>query len=212
MPIEPIDPTLIKIPELDPLSPGPDELLGEGDDHMRVVKSAVQNTFPVIGTGSCTLKAPAINQTFETLRPSSGIIAWWAEDDITPLPEGWAPCDGQIHNGITTPIMDSVFFRHAIDGEVPGSTEGSNLFTGNVESHILTVEEMPSHKHDVTIGGGDSFREALKSGSSYDVGGAVPFVVGYKGGSLGHVHTLSYDNQPLYYTLQPITYVGIGGI
>ena len=212
MPIEPIDPTAIKISELDPLSPGPEEFLGEGDDHMRLVKSAVQNTFPDIGTGSCVLDAPEINQAYAALTPLAGLITWWSELSTEPFPEGWAPCDGGTYNGIQTPLIQHMFFRHGTAEEVPGTVSGFNIIEVSVEPHTLILDEIPSHHHTVAHLGGDTFREALGNGGDYDVGGAVPFVVGYTGGDLGHTHTFSYGNQPLFFVLQAITYVGIGGL
>ena len=39
--------------------------------------------------------------------------------------------------------------------------------------------------------------------------GGVPIGYDAKGGDEAHLHTMTYDNQPPFFVLQPITYVGV---
>ena len=214
MPIEPIDPTLIKIPELDPLSPLADEFLGEGDDHMRIVKNALQNTFPVIGTGACSLSADEINQSFLCINAEAHIIMYWAEDPtVVPYPEGWAACDGQPHNGITTPLIQDMFIKYATDSETVGGIVGVETHSEGLQPTVLTIDQTPVHSHTWTQPWG-------KGGGSVDPNGDYPEASGgdqgvgvsTEGSSSSHDHPMTYDNQPQYCVLHAITYVGIGGI
>ena len=207
MPIEPIDPLILKIPDLDPLSPGADEFLGEGDDHMRIVKSATQNTFPVIGESSCTLTAEEINHMYVATGVS--MVMWWAESDIVPLPEGWALCDGGVYNGITTPIIASMFLKHGNATEVIGNTGGVKFYDEGLGDHSLNMNEMPHHGHTYEIDTGPEVDDAANSGSDYDQGSPEDQTVEYRGGDEPHSHPFTHDNEPLFFTLQAITYVGV---
>ena len=66
----------------------------------------------------------------------SGLIAIWKGSTST-IPDGWILCDGQ--NG--TPDLRDKFVLGAGNSYSVDSTGGE-------ETHVLTVEEMPSHSHD----------------------------------------------------------------
>lgn len=66
----------------------------------------------------------------------SGVIWPWYHGEGTPVPDGWALCDGQ--NG--TPDLRGRFILGASASHAMGSTGGSEEVT-------LTVEQMPEHNH-----------------------------------------------------------------
>jgi len=76
--------------------------------------------------------------------PLGGIIMWSG----TTVPAGWALCDGSTVNSKVTPDLRGRF--------VLGSGSGSGLIArtlgafGGEESHLLTINEMPSHTHPLT--------------------------------------------------------------
>jgi microcystin-dependent protein len=82
-----------------------------------------------------------------------GMILMWS-GTIGTIPNGWALCDGT--RG--TPDLRSRFI-------VGASTPGGQLATGltvkevndisGTEKHILTIDEMPAHHHNINTGGGD---------------------------------------------------------
>lgn len=95
--------------------------------------------------------------TFENaLVPVGGIIMWSG----STAPTGWALCDGQ--NG--TPDLRDRFIVGAGSGYIPGDTGGANTVT-------LTVGQMPSHKHGITLNHGTS--------RSYDGGGGDDDPIGW---------------------------------
>jgi microcystin-dependent protein len=77
--------------------------------------------------------------------PVGGIIMW---SGTTP-PAGWALCDGGTYNGQITPDLRGRF--------VLGLGAGTNLTArtlsqrGGEEAHVLSVNEMPAHRHTLTL-------------------------------------------------------------
>jgi len=82
--------------------------------------------------------------------PKGGIIMW--SGAVDQIPEGWALCDGS--DG--TPDLRDRFVVGAAGGYAVAATGGE-------ASHVLTIDEMPSHNHSVTDPG---HRHAYKHGSS----------------------------------------------
>ena len=211
MPVEPISPEVIKIPNLDPASPQGNELVGEWDDHMRLTKSALKNSFPAIGEGSCSLTAEQINQNYAAITKSCGIIIWWGENDTTNLPDGWARCDGGTYNGIVTPVIESMFLKHGNAEEAQGSVGGKKGYTSGLLPHPLLPNEVPPHNHTIDTGLGGAGEDAREA-SDYNEGagdGPTSFSISPIGESSSHEHTFSYDNQPPFFVLRAITYVGV---
>lgn len=114
--------------------------------------------------------------------PKGAIIIW--SGALTEIPVGWALCDGT--NG--TPDLRGRFVLGAGNTYSVGSTGGE-------ETHTLTIEEMPSHSHEINRtfssgGGGSGGGDINTSGS-----GKTPFSLLETGGSQSH------NNMPPYYCL-----------
>ena len=209
--IEPTPIGTIKIPELDPALPEYDDGVGEGDDHLRLVKGALRNTFPVIGEGQCPLTAEQINHSYACMTPTSGMIMWWFGDyTVDPLPIGWALCDGGTHNGIVTPLIESVFLKQGNTSEVVGQLGGIRTHTDFLAPHTLISTEVPIHSHDLTINLTDGYEEVYTHGDDKGKsGGATGITTNYIGGNESHHHPVTQDNLPAFYVLEPLTYVGV---
>jgi microcystin-dependent protein len=67
----------------------------------------------------------------------AGLIAMWS-GLIANIPAGWTLCDGTLG----TPDLRAHFVRGAPAGSEAGATGGE-------DTHVLTVAEMPSHKHSI---------------------------------------------------------------
>merc|ERR1712065_32570 len=94
-----------------------------------------------IVTGNLTIDGNlTVNGKFNYL-PKGIVVAYTGET----APKGWALCNGE--NG--TPDLRGRFIYGY--GARQGSSVGK---TGGEESHRLTVEEMPSHNHDMDKEGG----------------------------------------------------------
>ena len=118
--------------------------------------------------------------------PKGGIIIW--SGSANDIPEGWALCNGQ--NG--TPDLRGRFVLGAVEETGVKYSVGN---TGGEETHTLTVDEMPSHSHEISRtfgggGGGSGGGDINTSGS-----GRTPFSILPAGGNQPH------ENMPPYYTL-----------
>lgn len=70
----------------------------QGDDHVRLIKSVLQNTFPNL-TGAVNATQEDINKLLDISNfLPSGIIAMWSGSEAD-IPDGWAFCDG---TGVTS--------------------------------------------------------------------------------------------------------------
>ncbi len=125
------------------------------------------------------------------------------------IPKGWLICDGENK----TPDLRGRFIvgeggrDQFIHGNTGGTTKHSHQI--EVESHKLTIDEMPRHSHSgvygnknfpdnteaVYVGEGDKYRYV---GKNYCAGTA------YVGGGAAHKHNASSQDRshlPPYYTL-----------
>ena len=78
--------------------------------------------------------------------PVGCIILW--SGSASAIPDGWALCDGQPHNGRATPDLRNRFIVGAGGAYQVGDTGGE-------DKHKLTESEMPSHRHSYTFTGAD---------------------------------------------------------
>ena len=122
------------------------------------------------------------------------ICAWSGAEDA--IPTGWALCDGT--RG--TPDLRGKFLLGGGGSYVPGSTGGE-------ERHTLTVDEMPSHTHNVDVPrrcSVDELGDAIGQGrpSTYQ---AAPRTSTNTGGGQSH------NNMPPYYALCFVMYLGADG-
>jgi hypothetical protein len=167
--------------------------------------------------------------------------------DVGDIPSGWALCDG--NNG--RPDLRNRFIVGVGSDYVLGDVGGDDILTGLVtasgggsgttDEHVLTIDEIPAHGHDLWVHTGTNSSDANGFGyaSAQGVAGdsATPQgyldvdsgnqLVGDAGGGLGHTHTFSdahthtiadQDNRPPYYALYFIiktdpegSYGGVGG-
>ena len=131
------------------------------------------------------------NGNLNSIQFPKGIVVIWT-GSVDQIPDGWALCDGQTINGFQTPDLRTKFLL-GINKSSNNASYRTIGGTGGEENHTLTVEEMPSHTHNVdggviTVGspnqlsgGGGYF---YKSGISLPTGGGKP-----------------HNNMPPYYTV-----------
>lgn len=142
------------INELNVNWPVPTDKIREGDDHLRVIKTALVNSFPNIG-GAVELSHTQLNLLpdyltafIQHLFPVGGIIAW--SGAINTIPAGWVLCDGA--NG--TPDLRNRFIVGAGSTYAVGATGGATSVTSSSTSISLTIQgtalttaQIPSHDH-----------------------------------------------------------------
>jgi microcystin-dependent protein len=151
--------------------------------------------------------------------PVGGIIMW--SGSTTAVPDGWALCNGQTINGITTPNLSGRFIVGVgtATGTGAGPTNYTSGATGGEETHTLAVSEMPAHSHGGTTStdgnhthdysrpnGGEGYVAAFNS--SDEVFKWNQFGTYTSTTSGNHAHTISSDgggaaheNRPPYFAL-----------
>lgn len=144
------------INELNVNWPVPTDKIREGDDHLRVIKTALVNSFPNIG-GAVELSHTALNlipdmvtELRKHLCPRGGIMLW--SGSTGTIPSGWVLCDGA--NG--TPDLRGRFVIGAGGDYAVGATGGaasantsSTSISLTIQGTALTAAQMPSHEHFV---------------------------------------------------------------
>lgn len=168
------------INQLDQNAPDGLDRKSEGDDHLRMIKRALKNTFAKF-TGPTQISNTQLD---ELAQPGSyfkkGMVVMWYGLH-TEVPAGWLLCDGV---GGTTPNMVGripmgsgpwVAHRQVAGTEKP--TWALTIST-TVAGHSLSVAELPPHTHGSygpTVGiafkgGRDANSEAVKKQETDPVG------------------------------------------
>lgn len=161
MPVE----TATVISDLEPMYPTGSDSFSEGDDHLRLLKSAIKNTFPNI-TGALTGTHVDLNALTDEAsdlldrRVPSGVIVMWSGTKAS-VPNGWAICDGA--NG-TPDLNDRFILGNSGDTRGAGgsshtattSSAGSHNHGGSTANHTLTVSQIPAHTHGLRLMTSDS--------------------------------------------------------
>lgn len=107
------------------------------DDHIRLIKAAILQTFPNI-KGQVT----ATHESLNNAMPVGGIIMWSG----ATVPAGWALCNGQTvaksdgSGNITTPDLRDRFIVGTGGSYAVGATGGLAL-------NYLSVAQLPPHNH-----------------------------------------------------------------
>ncbi|MBB4039095.1 microcystin-dependent protein [Microvirga flocculans] len=204
------------INQLDPSNPAAPDLLADTDNHLRLIKQVIKNTFPNV-TGPVTLTQHGLNGAV----PIGGIILWSGATNA--IPAGWVLCAGQTgisrsdgEGTINVPDLRNRFIVGAGGSYTVGQTGGSQAQTGTTDTqgshahsgstgvagghyhggrtadHRLTIAQMPSHDHSVyhgsvANGGGSALMRASATGST-----SASFIEN-RGGGDPHSHGIGWD-------------------
>lgn len=204
------------INQLVPSNPLGTDDRSQGDDHLRLIKQVLQNTFPNIN-GEVTASDEVLNQAASpgSLCPP-GIIVMWS-GTVGTIPSGWKLCNGvgTISNGNPVPnLVDRFIVGSETDaggnyniGQTGGAATHTHTVT--VAGTALTVDQIPAHSH--TPIGGSLFMSAPRGGfpGGNLVDGGLNGAYGAAttantGGSQTHTHgatTSSDSNIPPYFAL-----------
>jgi hypothetical protein len=207
------------INQLNAANPSPTDLLGQGDDHIRLLKTVLKATFPNL-TGPFALSNDDVDDLVLAVQRAApvGLIAnWWGL--AADVPAGWAICNGQTvarsdgaGNIVTPDLRDKVIIgagtvagelqafgaataaatSSSAGGHTHGVTgTGTHTHSVAVAGHALTVDEIPPHSHTVSngIGSSTTYAEGGRGGTNYTMN------TGSTGGGVAHSHdaTISGD-------------------
>jgi microcystin-dependent protein len=124
------------ISQLNVSNPLSTDTVSQADDHLRLIKNALKNTFP-------NLDAPVTATPAQLNAPVPvGLIAMWS-GAIGAVPSGWLLCNGS--NG--TPDLRDRFIVGAGSTYAIGNTGGSATVT-------LNESQLPNHTHVISATSG----------------------------------------------------------
>ena len=179
--------------------PGSDPL-GQADDHLRLIKSALKSTFPNIN-GVCNATPLQLNQYFV---PQGAILMW--SGSIASIPTGWALCNGGTYaksdgsGNVTVPDLRDRFLVGAGSTYAVAATGGavSNTPTITVtnEAVALTTAQLPAHNHGANVSDPGHAHSVADYGHAHYAGMlSVASTVGVAaGGNYSIPATFSYGN------------------
>ena len=121
-------------------------------DHIRLLKSTLQSTFPNLNA-AVTSTPKNLNSD---LVPVGAILPWYSTS--ASIPAGWGYCNGSTYakldgsGNIVSPNLANVVIMGAGATYAQGSAGGQASVTPTitVAGHALSVAEMPYHTHGVT--------------------------------------------------------------
>jgi microcystin-dependent protein len=215
MPLE----TATYIDDLDPSNPAATDQVKQGDDHIRLVKSVLQSTFPNIDA-AVTATPDELNLLAGATSLASvptGIITLWYGASVD-VPTGWGICNGSVYpkvdgsGNITAPDLRDVVvmgvgtLQATVGGAYGASTasatsgsggahthalsgDGAHTHNPTIQGHALAISEMPAHTH--TVG----FSDTGSSGACIEnaVGTATATVTtSSTGGGAAHSHDITF--------------------
>ena len=153
MPIE----SATYVNELNQAYPAATDGVKEGDDHIRLVKKVLLDTFPNLNA-AVTKTAAELNAVPREM-PIGGIIMW--SGSLASIPTNWALCDGQTvtrtdgGGSLVTPNLLNRLIGGAGDGLNTGDRPAKYAVgaTGGADSVVLTTPQLPAHSHTITATG-----------------------------------------------------------
>jgi hypothetical protein len=172
------------INQLNPANPSPTDLIGQGDDHIRLLKSVLQETFPNI-TGAVTLDQDELNGVLAAIAgagvPTGAITAWYGSSGSVPT--GWHVCDGTtgIARSDGTGTIDVPDLRNlVILGAGSLAAQGTPYGSG---SSSATTAAAGAHSHSTTAGEGGHAHTGVSVAGHALVVSEIP----------AHTHTVGVD-------------------
>ena len=185
------------------------DLKSQGDDHIRLIKKVIKNTFPNLNgaVNATPLQLNSLASPGTVCFP--GLIGMWS-GAIGSIPSGWVLCNGSgvLSNGNPVPDLRDRFIVGAGSSYGIGATGGATTHTHsvsvNVDNHSLTIAQIPSHSHtvpgSVSSNGGSETFDGNSSGASFNM------ETSSVGSGAGHSHNASGSaiastNMPPYFAL-----------
>jgi microcystin-dependent protein len=146
--------------------------------------------------------------------PIGAIIMWGGS--VTSIPAGWGLCNGQVYGNIPSPDLTSRFVVGAGQSITPNpfTTQYGVGDMGGEEFHQLTIEEIPSHSHNITSTNGGTNTKNPMGPDAGSWQGATLLATTSTGGDPDNTKedadkkaiplTLPHNNMPPYYALSYI--------
>jgi|SRR5690242_13079796 len=173
------------ISDLDILNPASTDLLKQADDHLRLIKSVLKNTFPNL-TGPVTLTQDELNSPASSV-PVGAVMLWYGSS--ASIPAGFALCDGSTVNlsdnsgTITTPNLVNRIPMGAGSTVAQGATAGgltASAQTAATTADVTgTTDSAGDHSHGAgtLVASAPTLNTTIRTGDYSVVGGTTgPYV------------------------------------
>ncbi len=179
----------------------------QGDDHLRMIKRVLQQTFPNL-TGAVTTTQAQLNKVADpTVFVVPNMVLMWA-GSIASIPAGWLLCNGAgtTSTGLAVPNLLDRFivgagYSYGMNNSGGVSTHSHGIIVGGT---ALTVAQMPSHTHDIVATQFDGTNGAQAYMTTDNAFGNYNITSTATGSGATHTHTAvsgSVSNLPPYYAL-----------
>lgn len=209
MPLE----TATYISTLDPANPLGSDPIATADDHLRLIKKVLKDTFPNMSAAFNETQATidTLRSNLNAWRVPAGFIGMWS-GAVTAIPTGWFLCDGL--NG-TPDLRDrfvvgagSSYAVGATGGAITATTSsdgahthttqsaGAHTHSGATGGHALTVDQIPSHTHAIISRDGSeagTYPKSIFAGTTTRAQTAHTTYTEATGGGQAHSHSISSD-------------------
>lgn len=136
-------------------NPAGSDTLAQADDHIRLTKGVIKNTFPNINAQ--VTSTPLQLNTY--LVPFGAILMW--SGSVASIPSGWALCDGSTKSkadgtgSVVVPDLRGKFLVGAGGSYTVASTGGAVSSTPAITMTnapvVLDVTQIPPHTHVATV-------------------------------------------------------------
>lgn len=174
------------------------DTVSQADDHLRLIKAVLRNTFPNLNS-AVTATPAQLNSPIP-----AGVITLWS-GAIDNIPSGWSLCNG---TSGTPDLRDrfvvgagGTYTVGATGGSLTSSAAGSHTHTeaaAGVHDHgtatgstALTADQIPAHTHSYSVAGGTAFEFGTGLNGTSGLASVSASTTGSTGGGLGHTHSIS---------------------
>ena len=182
--------TVSYIGSLNAANPTSTDTVSQSDDHIRLLKQVLLNTFPNL-TGPVTVNQDQMNNPVP-----KGVIAMWygAVDNV---PSGWSLCDGTLE----TPDLRDKFVVGAGTTYAVAAT-GGDVISGVSGDHTHSLVSAGAHDHGGVTGAVATFSTGT-AGVALDVNNHTHTITssGTHTHSVNAVGTHTHSSLPPYYAL-----------
>lgn len=184
------------INELQATNPTSSDIKSQGDDHLRVIKGAIKNTFPNI-TGAVTVTQTQLNSIAGDGRlVEPGLVVMWPYT-VASIPAGWKVCNGTgtLRDGRPVPNLVDRFPVGAGGSIALLATggSGSHKHTIAVGATALTLAQIPSHSHNITYYRSSGANTLALPGMATDADSSFVGGTTAQGSGATHTHTGDSD-------------------
>lgn len=182
--------------QLEPSNPAPTDQLRQADDHIRLIKQVLQDTFPNIA-GAVTATHTELNGLYS--EPIGIIKLWYGA--LVDIPTGYAACQGQTlarsdgAGNITLPDLRDKVVIGAGTVAAQGASAGSATSSATVSTAAAHTHTSAAHTHGMSFSGttGSTSEGAIASttGQFDNTGTLATAVTGVTQGATAHTHTVT---------------------